>query len=349
MAEAAEYGGYDYEFVDKLDPKFYCLVCQDVLRDPQLTGCCGQHYCASCLEEYDSTNYNNTCPHCRESDYDCMSNKQLQREIDSLRIYCINHSQGCRWTGQLTALTQHLASDRDGCGFVEVECTLNCGVKINRSQLTKHLHHDCPQMPYQCKYCGEEDTYACITGEEKMTKQRDRVPEEKGHYSVCPDYPKECPNQCGKTTKRRKIIEHRKKCPCQQVECTFLGRNTKNNIKICGRKMLRSELQHHQKYCLLRPFECKFCHKESTYTAITGEEIPTHTKQQRIPPERGHYAECPEYPLFCKHKCQSGEIKRSHMERHLSECPLEPIPCPAREAGCRERGVSQRFEQSPHK
>ena len=46
--ETAVYGGYEYEFVDKLDSKFYCLVCQSVLYDPILTDCCGQHYCDSC-------------------------------------------------------------------------------------------------------------------------------------------------------------------------------------------------------------------------------------------------------------------------------------------------------------
>ena len=336
MAEAAEYGGYDYEFVDKLDPKFYCLVCQDVLRDPQLTGCCGQHYCASCLEQCERANYDQRCPHCRTRNYATMPNKQLQREINSLKIYCSNWSQGCRWTGELTAITRHLESQNGGCGIVTVECALKCGMKIERSQLAKHQQYDCLQRPYECGYCGKKDTHTKITGEKEMTKQRDRIPEEKGHYSVCPDYPKKCPNQCGKTVKRREIMAHRRLCHREQVHCTFQGRNTENEIINCGQKMLRSELQNHQKICLFRRFECKFCHKVSTYTAITGEELPTHTKQQRIPPERGHYAECAAYPLFCKHKCQSGEIKRSHMERHLLECPLEPIPCPAREAGCQK-------------
>ena len=337
MAEAAEYGGYDYEFVDKLDPKFYCLVCQDVLCDPQLTGCCGQHYCASCLEQCDNANYDRRCPHCRTHDYATLPNKPLQREINSLKIYCVNRSLGCRWIGELSAFTHHLDSERDGCGFVEVECALKCGVKTQRGQLIKHLHYDCPQRPYECGYCGKEDTYTKITGEKKITKQKGRVPEEKGHYSICPEYPQKCPNQCGKTMKRKEIRAHRLQCHREQVQCQFQGRNTENKILTCGQKMLRSELQHHQKNCPFRTFECKFCHEVSTYAAITGEkELPTHTKQPRIPLEKGHYAECPDYPLFCKHKCHTGEIKRSQMERHLSECPLEPIPCPAREAGCQE-------------
>ena len=64
--------------------------------------------------------------------------------------------------------------------------------------------------------------------------------------------------------------------------------------------------------------------------------MQTLTKQPPIPPAKGHYAVCPDYPLFCKNKCQPGEIKRSHMERHLATCPLEPVTCPVREAGCQE-------------
>ena len=32
MAEVG-YGGYDYEFVNELDNKYNCLVCQNVLRE----------------------------------------------------------------------------------------------------------------------------------------------------------------------------------------------------------------------------------------------------------------------------------------------------------------------------
>ena len=46
MAEGG-YGGYEYDFVDEIDKKYLCLVCHNVICDPMLTDCCGQHYCQS--------------------------------------------------------------------------------------------------------------------------------------------------------------------------------------------------------------------------------------------------------------------------------------------------------------
>jgi hypothetical protein len=99
--------------------------------------------------------------------------------------------------------------------------------------------------------------------------------------------------------------------------------------------MLRSELTGHEKTCPFRIFECKFCKKGSTYVSITG-QAHTDVKQPKKPPERGHYAECPDYPLSCKNKCRSGEIRRADMEQHLGVCPLETIQCEHWEEGCNE-------------
>ena len=331
MAEADEYGGYDHDFVGKLDQKFYCLVCQKVLRDPVLTGCCGQHYCDSCLQQWRRANYENSCPHCRKVNYKSLIDKPLQREINDLKVYCPHRSLGCRWSAQLTTLPSHLESEKDGCAYVKVKCTLRCGETVDRGKLTKHLHYNCPQRPFECGYCGKEDTYAKITGGTKITGLKDKI--EKGHYARCPEYIKECPNGCGKTMKRKEITEHKKQCHREPVMCTFRGMNTGS----CGERMLRSDLPNHQKICLFRPFKCKFCNKEGTYTAITGEkQCKPNTKQPRIPPEQGHYAECPNYPLVCKNKCQPAEIKRCDMKLHHTECPLQLVPCPVKEAGCQD-------------
>ena len=127
------YGGYEYEFVDKLDSKFYCLVSQSVLHDPILTGCCGQHYCDSCLQQCNNAVYDKKFPHCRQINY------------STLKIYCVNCSLGCRWSDELSKLPRHLDSESDGCEFVGVECIPNCGETVTRGHLTKHLHHECPR------------------------------------------------------------------------------------------------------------------------------------------------------------------------------------------------------------
>ena len=337
--ETVEYGGYEYKFVDKLDPKFYCIICQKVLCDPVLTGCCGQHCCDSCLQQWYRASYVKTCPHCRKVNFPNVIDKPLKREVDSLKVYCVNYTQGCRWKNELCRLARHLSSENDGCGYAKVECVLQCGEKLERGKLSKHLQYECPQRPYECGYCGHEDTYASITGETKITKQSIAMkkPAEKGHYKTCKNFVKQCPNQCGETMKRKEIERHRQECPREIVECQFAGPNATTDNQTCGQKMLQSELSKHQRECLFRKFECKFCGTKSTYTEITGEkEMPTSTKRPSIPPEKSHYVKCPKYPLFCVNKCQSTKIERSSMDKHLEVCPLQLVTCPFSEAGCLE-------------
>ena len=295
MAEGG-YGGYDYEFVNELDSKYNCLVCQNVLKDPMLTDCCGQHYCKSCLQQC-TRSHIRECPHCRKINYQTMLDKQLQREINELRIYCVNRSRKkCLWEDELSRLSHHLSSS-------------------------------CPQRENECKFCGER--YTCS---------------KEAHLARCLDCSARCPNGCGKHVKGKDISEHRKTCPQEEVVCKLQGPNTNNEVVTCGQKMLRSELLSHEKVCLFRTFECKFCKKASTYAAITG-QTQSDVKQPRKPPERGHYAECPDYPLYCRNKCYK-EIRRADMEQHLQECPLEPIQCERWEEGCRE--MVRRKDMSSH-
>ena len=339
MAEADDYGGYDNELVGKVDNKFYCsLVCHKIMRDPVLTRCCRQNYCYSCYQHWISFDRRKRCPHCQKENHRVQLNTSLQQEINTLKVNCPNCSIGCQWSTQLQhhgTKTHHLESDKNGCQYVKVKCTLKCGETIYRGQLKQHMDN-CPQRPFECKYCGKKGTYSTITGETKVTREKEKVLTEKGHYAECPKNIKKCPNHnCGKTMQQKESIQHRQQCQYEPVHCSFQGLNCENTTMTCGKKMLRSELPHHQTVCPLRPFKCKFCSKESTYAAITGDK--SNMKQPRIPPEQGHYAECPDYPLVCKNKCQSNTIKRSKMEAHLKECPRQLVPCPAKDVGCQDK------------
>lgn len=331
MAEADDYGGYD-ELVGKVDDKFYCFVCQEIMRDPVLTRCCRQNYCHSCYQQWKRSDIRNRCPLCRQVNHTVQWDTSFQQEISTFKVNCPNRSVGCQWSTQLqqrSTIKHHL---KNGCQYTKVECTLKCGETVYRGQLKQHMDN-CPQRPFECKYCGKKGTYSTITGETKVTGEKEKVLSEKGHYAECPKNIKKCPNHhCQKTMQQKDIMHHRKQCQYEPVHCSFQGLNYENTTMTCGKKMLRSELPNHQKICPLRPYKCKFCSKESTYAAITGDK--SNMKQHRIPPEQGHYAECHDYPLVCKNKCQSNTIKRSKMEAHLKECPLQLVPCPAEDVGC---------------
>ena len=288
MAEGG-YGGYDYEFVDKLDSKYNCLVCQNVLREPMLTDCCGIHYCKSCLQQWNSSSYTRQCPQCRKQNYRTMLNQPLKREINELKIHCVNRSsKRCLWEGELEKLPQHL---RSSCPLRET-----------------------PQRP-------------TISNNEN------------------PESAVQCPNGCGKQTKRKKISEHRQKCPQEEVQCKLQGPNENNEVVACGRTMLRSELPRHEKICLFRQYRCKFCKEESTYAAITG-NTKGDTKELKVPPEKGHYAECPAYPLQCGNMGCSKEMKRADMQQHAKECPFATIQCELWNEGCKK--MVKRNEMKKH-
>ena len=293
MAEGG-YGGYDYEFVDKLDSKYYCLVCQNVPRDPMLTDCCGIHYCQSCLQQWrNSSSYTRQCTQCRKQNYRTMLNQPLKREINELKIYCVNRSsKRCLWEGELEKLPQHLCSS----------CPLR----------------EAPQRPTI-----------------KIAISNNENPE-----SVV-----QCPNGCGKQTKKKKISEHRQKCPQEEVQCKLQGPNENNEVVACGRTMLRSELPRHEKICLFRQYRCKFCKEESTYAAITG-NTKGDTKELKVPPEKGHYAECPAYPLQCGNMGCSKEMKRADMQQHAKECPFATIQCELWNEGCKK--MVKRNEMKKH-
>ena len=201
-----EYGGYDFNFTKPVPDKFYCSICTKALHDPHLTECCGQHFCKSCLEHWFRKESKTTCPHCRHGNFLHILNKALKREIDELEIQCTKQRVGCQWVGELSSLPAHLNSD-EGCGYIEVQCSNKCGVKLMRKELKVHLEQQCPLRKIKCQYCYYKDTYQIITSQ---------------HYSECLQYPLPCPNKCGMAAIRRaEMANHRSKCELEPVECPF--------------------------------------------------------------------------------------------------------------------------------
>ena len=65
------------------------------------------------------------CAVCRQEKFGSMINKQIDREIRSLHIYCTNKENGCEWQGELNEINNHLGNS-DGCHFEEVKCSNEC-------------------------------------------------------------------------------------------------------------------------------------------------------------------------------------------------------------------------------
>ena len=316
--------GYDYEFLEAIADRCNCGICFKVLRDAQLTVCCGHHYCETCLKQWlASTTHGVTksCPHCREESFQSVPNKAIIREIKEFKIRCSHREKGCEWVGELGALKDHLDSDK-GCEYVEVECKndahrilkamawrsglimeeVNCKAVMERRNFLHHQENECVYRQYTCEYCGYTDTYDAIAGSGWIRNKDSSIKFTRNHYQECAEYPMDCPNKYGKKgIKSKDLGIHRNGvCPLEPVKCNF-----------CHCTILRKGIGTHKKECEYRPYKCRYCGRKGRYRTIND-----------------HYGECSEYPLECSNNCGRDNVKRKYMKAHRESCPLEPLDCP---------------------
>ena len=109
-----------FEYVAPPPEELSCSICLQVLCDPTLTSCCGQHFCRGCIDRVMARGH--VCPLCNEKGFQTMLNKEKYRKVRELKVYCKLKAQGCGWVGELGALERHLDVANGSCEFVEVEC-----------------------------------------------------------------------------------------------------------------------------------------------------------------------------------------------------------------------------------
>ena len=109
--------------------------------------------------------------------------------------------------------------------------------------------------------------------------------------------------------------------------------------------------------CIYRRYTCEYCGLTDTCDAIAGSGKVTMNilsfmvfmSSQR----KNHYAECDHYPLPCPNECGVRNIKRRDIETHCGICPLEPLDCPFKDAGCTDkicrRDMENHIESSTQK
>jgi len=215
--ESVVSGGYDYECVDVVLDILVCKICHLPSRDPYLSTCCGHVFCKSCL---DMTWGSLTgCPMCRSTQFNVYENKQVDREVKNLKIFCVNKKKDCEWEGELRDIDQHLES----CRFCLIQCTNGCGKEVMRQYLGYHNLIGCSYRQVDCQYCKMTGPHQLIVGR---------------HRTECPKFPVSCPNKC-KSHKmcREDLKDHKKICPLQMVECEY-G---------CTIKMYRKDKDAHNK------------------------------------------------------------------------------------------------------
>ena len=192
----------EYEFISEITDDISCSICLSVLVQPNLTDCCGNHFCQVCIARVKEDG--RPCPLCQEPSFTTMLNKALSRKLNQLDVKCPNTSEGCSWIGEFGKVDKHV---QDNCEFFEVLCDFGCGENIIRRYLLEHKSKACKLRPFTCEHCQLLNTWLTIT---------------QHHYPVCDKYPVPCPNQCDVGEIERKQLEdHLSICPLQVIDCTF--------------------------------------------------------------------------------------------------------------------------------
>ena len=125
--------GYSYQdcLVEQLPDRFECKICHSLCRNGQLSQCCGHIYCMLCLEMWMSAsgNRDNACPMCHRKGFKTFKHHEAIRTIDQLLVECPCRKigRGCKWTGKLCDLDNHV----NEC---KVECE-RCGVQLNYNSM----------------------------------------------------------------------------------------------------------------------------------------------------------------------------------------------------------------------
>ena len=217
-------GGYDYEFVDDPSDTLICQICHFPSKEPHLSECCGHTFCKSCLEAAKRvTTVNAACPVCRSEQFTTMPNRQADRIIRSLNVYCSNKGKGCSWQGEVNNIISHRDS-KDGCQFQIVNCPNDCGIAYQRRYLTIHVETECPCRKVDCQYCHDTGEHQFIEGQ---------------HKDECPKFPLPCPYKCEiGTIPRDEMKEHINTCKVQLVQCKY-------HTVGCDAKIARKDQQKH--------------------------------------------------------------------------------------------------------
>ena len=202
-----EFGGYSYQFVENPPEIVKCVICHLPSRDPYLSECCGHILCRSCLQQCKTTPYaSRACPMCKDRRFKTVLNKQIDREVRSLHVYCSNKEKGCMWQGEINEISGHLENS-NGCQYENVKCSLKCNRTMQRQHLAGHMKNRCLRRKVNCQYCHDTEEYQFIEGQ---------------HKKECLKVPPPCPNKCEVGSVPREDMEaHRKECPLEMIQCEY--------------------------------------------------------------------------------------------------------------------------------
>ncbi|XP_073908887.1 TNF receptor-associated factor 2 isoform X3 [Castor canadensis] len=191
----------------KLEAKYLCSACRNVLRRP-FQAQCGHRYCSFCLTSILSSGPQNCAACVHEGIYEegisilesssAFPDNAARREVESLPAVCSN--DGCTWKGTL----KEYESCHEGlCPFLLTECPA-CKGLVRLGEKERHAEQECPERSLNCRHCRASCSHANL----------------EAHNEVCPKFPLPC-DGCGKKISREKFQDHIRTCGKYRVPCRF--------------------------------------------------------------------------------------------------------------------------------
>ena len=286
-----------------MDPNYQCSICLDVLRNPHLTECCGQHYCSACLVKWDGQHLGRkTCPQCRTENFKHIRNKSLMREIQSQGSPVYTRGYPSEFA-TLDPTQKYSCVQCKAEPLIEPCLTECCGQHFCRSCLTGWLQAQRPRKV--CPYCRQENFVYILN-----KSLRREIAET---YIRCTHSQDGCLWR-GHRDCLRKHLSRTSPDSCDYAESTC-------PFTFCHKTIKHADYERHLKLCKFRRERCPHCGLEVSHNAMYL-----------------HLNECPELLVPCPNKCGNTEIKRKDLNTHFNEtCPLENVECQFSYAGCTER------------
>ena len=142
-----------WTFLDTVPDFMTCKICSGVFESPQLLSCCGTNVCKKCMDRHlqrlaTLADKQPSCPFCRSTKFELISNTALEQSIKQLRVQCCYQHKGCGWTGALQNGNLHLKE----CDFVPMNCPNRCGCEqLERCKFSDHMLI-CPHAHTTCSF-----------------------------------------------------------------------------------------------------------------------------------------------------------------------------------------------------
>ena len=217
----------DFEFQPTIID-YKCQLCSGIIWEPIVDNC-SHGFCKSCFEIYLKLNPDNKttllCPISHEPTSIQTGCNFIKTILEKQIVFCHFKLEGCAWKGTVKDYLIHLDTT---CPRQRIKCALQgCEQLAPREQMQTHISN-CDFRIVQCENCDIKTPFISLTK----------------HYTTCPKYPMECPQQCTKKVQRENIDEHiTNECPNTKVKCPYYDVGCK-----CMYAKKDGELHHKENY-----------------------------------------------------------------------------------------------------